>query len=189
MKKTNDLNDKEAEAVRELISKLPPEDLERAAGGISPQARNILVALGAITIVTTTGLVLANKVGGGGTNSIDLGTKYNTIKDDEIMSNDRARLLIKQYNISETLVNSKEVDGENYPCKVFSKWTYFNKSSDGKTDLETNLKHMKKGFCVIKDKDGKIRVYHGDQVRNGGATILHGEYKRGVEYDLLLDEI
>ena len=180
-----DLSDKEIDAVNKLISKLSPEDLERAAGGISPQARNILVALGAITIVTTTGLVLANKFGGGGTSSVDLGAEYNIIKEDEIMSNDKARELIKKYNISEKLVNSKEVDGEENPWKVFSKWTYYERNKDG-----TEGK-LKSAFGKDTVGDGIERIYHkGGQSKTswkGARYIIKSEEKRGVPVKLLID--
>ena len=61
MEKLSDhLNDKELEAVKELISKIPPEDLERAAGGVSNRTINILLAAGALAV---TGVVTSVAIG------------------------------------------------------------------------------------------------------------------------------
>ena len=60
-KSLKDLNNKEIKAVRELINKLSSEDLEKAAGGISPRAKNILLVTGLLAVTGITSAVLASK--------------------------------------------------------------------------------------------------------------------------------
>ncbi len=49
-----DLNKEQLDAVNELLNKIPPEDLEKAVGGVSPKTRRIIGGLGLAALAAAT---------------------------------------------------------------------------------------------------------------------------------------
>ena len=191
-------NSKEFEAVKELISKIPPEDLERAAGGISEHAKNILLATGALAIVATTGCLvwnLGNRVStpvssatvAGSFERENVGTYSSPgvvdqsgndyiLKSNNKMSDIEARKQIETLGISKTLVKVVCGEEEKELWKVFSKWVYFEVNSDG-------TEKLRPGFRQVNDDDGVTRIYHEkSQFRYGWLGLGKAQYKKGEKY-------
>ena len=166
----------EIEAVKKLLSKLSPEDLEKAAGGISARARNILLVTGALAITGVTSAVLISKYSGkSSVNNANMGR----IIDDKIHKKEEVTETlddkIKRCNVSEKFIEA--VGGKE---KVFDAWTYYDHPKE-EGDKCMGEPELKKGFDLWK-KDG--RIYHRESQYSWGSFVT-GEEGRGVPYNEL----
>lgn len=180
-KLSENLNDKEIEAVKKLLSKLHPEDLEKVAGGISPRARNILLVTGLLAVTGITSTVLISKIGSkqiggkGFTQSGHLVTQNDPVVNDEhaIFAKTLDKM-IEKYNISEKLIEA--VGGKE---KVFDAWTYYDHPKE-EGDKCVGEPKLKKGFDLYEG-----RIYHKGSQYGKVYGFATGEEGRGVPYNEL----
>lgn len=167
----------ELEAIKKLISKLPPKDLEKAVGGLGPHARNILLAAGALAVVATTGVVLTKKYSAAPNISDAVGESSYSDGFYYQQDNDEFKQKIDELEISETLVNA--VGGDEDPARVFDGWTYYNRKSDGERGA------LKSDFMLNSDN----RIYHKTQTKtNWRGKLVYIAEEKGVPKSALVFE-
>lgn len=70
------MNDEEVQAVKELIEKLPPEDLEKAVGGLTKKQKKLLGAMGIVALTALTVGVIKKDDWFGGSEPPPASNKY-----------------------------------------------------------------------------------------------------------------